>query len=104
MSKIYMIVTNDEFEIPVKTDVIGAKAVAEFMGIESVSYLRQMMCGRKSWGKRAYKALPMEEARLTETNSYIRRKRYDMKRDRTQYYTKRYYAKKHEIGVNENEL
>lgn len=31
--KAYMIVTNDEFELPVKMDIFGAKAAADYLGI-----------------------------------------------------------------------
>ena len=92
MSKVYMIVTNDEYEMPVKCDIIGAKAVSEYMGI-SLSYLRQMLCGAKPWVKR-YKAVVIDNANLTKKNQYMRYKRYSMKHDRTEYNRLRYKKKK----------
>lgn len=33
LKKVYMIVTNDEYEIPIYCDVVGRKAVADFIGM-----------------------------------------------------------------------
>lgn len=93
MSKLYMIVTNDEYELPVKCDVVGAKAVADYMGI-SITYLRRMMCGSAPWSKKMeYKAVPIGEARLLEKNKPFYNKRYAATHDRSKYY-KEYFRKK----------
>lgn len=85
MSKVYMIVTNDEYETVVKSDVIGAKAVAEYMGI-SESYVRKMLCGYKPFvGK--YKAVLIGDANLTEKNM-----NFYKSVDRTEYF-KEYYQR-----------
>jgi len=54
-----MIITNDKFETPVKCDVIGAQAVADYLGI-SLQYLRRMLCGAAPWSrKHKYKAVSL---------------------------------------------
>lgn len=93
MSKLYMIVTNDEYELPVKCDVVGAKAVADYMRI-SISYLRRMMCGSAPWSKKmSYKAVPTGEARLLEKNKPFYNKQYAAAHDRSEYY-REYWRKK----------
>lgn len=86
-----MIVTNDEYEIPVKTDIIGVKAVAEYLGL-SESYVRKMLCGYNPFvGK--YKAVLIGEANLTEKNANNYREV-----DRTEYF--REYYKNHKKKPN----
>lgn len=93
MSKVYMIVTNDKYETPVKSDVIGAKAVAEYMGI-SESYVRKMLCGYKPFvGK--YKAVLIGEANLTEKNM-----NFYKSVDRSEYYKEYYKKNKHKRKNN----
>lgn len=36
--KAYMIVTNDELELPVKMDIFGAKAAADYLGIPEQTF------------------------------------------------------------------
>lgn len=91
MSKIYMIVTNDDFETPVKCDVIGAQAVADYMGV-SLQYLREMLCGAKPWSKKQkYKAVCMGEAGLAQKHHNL----WAMTHDRTEYYRQYYLKRKH---------
>lgn len=52
--KLYNIVTNDEYELPIKQDLKGAKEASEYLGI-SVSVFRTKLCTDK-WGKLKYKA------------------------------------------------
>lgn len=59
--KAYMIVTNDEYEFPVAHDLFGAKAAAEYLGIE-VSTLRKFLAGRPWSKKLKYKVVIDEEA------------------------------------------
>lgn len=92
MSKVYMIVTNDEYETPVKLDVIGVKKVAEFIGV-SENKARLMLCGANKW-KTEYKAVLVDDANLTKKNQYMRYKRYSMKHDRTEYDRQRYKKRK----------
>jgi len=96
MSKVYMIVTNDEYETPVKCDIIGAKDVADYMGI-SLSYLRQMLCGAKPWAKK-YKVIVIDQAKLHEKNRMYYNKRYYMTHDRTEYYKQYYKNNKERIN------
>lgn len=94
MSKVYMIVTNDEYETPVKCDIIGAKVVADYMGI-SPTYLRRMICGSVPWSKKQkYKAIVIGEADLLKKNKPFYNKIYSMTHDRSEYYRARYKAKK----------
>lgn len=94
MSKVYMIVTNDEYETPVKCDIIGAKAVAEYMGI-SLSYLYCMVVGSKPWSiKLKYKAICIGEAKLKQKNKNMYSKKYAMEHDRTEYYRQWYLKNK----------
>ena len=43
---LYMIVTNDEYEFPLKCDIVGAKAASEYLGIK-VNYLNKCICLNK---------------------------------------------------------
>ena len=54
--KIYMIVTNDEHEYPVKLDVIGKKACCDFIGVSLKTFWKNTKSGLWS-GK--YKAIEL---------------------------------------------
>lgn len=95
MSKIYMIVTNDEYETPVKTDVVGVKAVAEYMEV-SESYVRKMLCGYKPFAGK-YKVINMGEAGLTKKNAY----KYKSV-DRSEYFKEYYQRNKEKIRKKRN--
>lgn len=98
MSKVYMIVTNDEYETPVKCDIIGAKAVSEYMGI-SLTYLRRMICGSVPWSKKQkYKAIVVGEADLLKKNKPFYKKIYSMTHDRSEYYKHYYQNNKERIN------
>lgn len=59
--KAYMIVTNDDLELPVATDIFGAKAAAAYLGIKEQS-LRSCL-HRGYWSRNhKYKALVDDEA------------------------------------------
>jgi hypothetical protein len=59
-----MIVTNDEFELPVKMDIFGAKAAADYLGIPEQT-LRTCL-HRDSWCRKThrYKAVVDEDATI----------------------------------------
>ena len=92
--KTYMIVTNDEYELPVRLDIVGAKAAAEDLGMTVQNFRRCLSSGR--WSKyRRYKAAvdeagteEMQERRKEERRKeYRRRARVQaMTVDRRQYY------------------
>lgn len=92
--KTYMIVTNDEYELPVGHDIVGAKAAAEYLGMTVQNFRRCLSSGR--WSKyRRYKAAvdeagteEMQERRKEERRKeYRRRARVQaMTVDRRQYY------------------
>ena len=56
--KRYMIVTNDEYELPVAIDVPGSKGVAEFMNLHPSS-VRRNLCTKKWDPRKPYKAIEM---------------------------------------------
>lgn len=74
-SKLYSIVTNDEYELPVATDIEGAKAVGVMLGLSENS-VRQHLC-RGQWGKRKYKAC---EIGIKHTDKKAYMKEYGKKR------------------------
>lgn len=41
--KLYNIVTNDQYEIPIKCDIIGARAVGEYLGMKE-NYVSRCIC------------------------------------------------------------
>lgn len=84
VTKIYDIVTNDEYELPVKLHVVGTQAVGEFIGTSANNIAKRM--SRGSWpGK--YKAIETGVKRpLTENQKRIRNKKK----------CKEYYYKNHE--------
>ena len=62
--KAYMIVTNDKFELPVKMDIFGAKAAADYLGIPEQTF--RTCLHRDSWCRKThrYKAVVDEDATI----------------------------------------
>ena len=83
MKKIYLIVTNDEYELPV-TELVGARAVAEWLGM-SVNAVRHRIMRNQFSG--AYRAYPIGR-------KHYDAKRYRMEHDRTEYFRQRYRMRK----------
>lgn len=48
VTNVYNIVTNDELETPLKCDLVGAKEVAEYLGMHWVSVNRCVRTGKWS--------------------------------------------------------
>lgn len=102
--KAYMIVTNDEYELPVAYDLFGAQDAAEYLGM-AVSTFRKCISECEPWSKKKkYKALIDEEAtaRLqaqhkAEMDAHWRYKRaFDPEyRARRSIYEKERWRKKH---------
>lgn len=92
--KTYIVVTNDEYELPVSGELVGAKAVAEFMclPISTVNRYISVRVPRKS----KYKPVLLQEKQNEDKQAYKRAysKRYDMTHDRSEYFRKRYQKKK----------
>ena len=91
--KTYTIVTNDKYEHPVAHDLVGAAAVADYLGL-SVNRVRKNLCTGIWNHKQKYKAVVDESATvdgLERRREYG--KRYRLKHDRTEYFRK-YYRKK----------
>lgn len=91
--KTYMIVTNDEYETPVKMDVVGAKAVAVFLGLSLVRVQHCLSSGK--WSKKAkYKAVVDDSVvvDIAERNKEYG-KRWRMTHDRSEQ-MRQYYQKK----------
>ena len=85
---VYIIVTNDKYEIPIKMDCIGVKEAASYIGI-SENYARKMMCGYNPWTTR-YKIIQFGEYKPNR-KKYM--KQFDLTHDRTEYFKK--YYKEH---------
>lgn len=79
--KIYDIVTNDLLELPVAFNLIGAKAVGEFIGISEQAVRTKLFKG--NWGKCKYKAIEAGSVVYDQKRYY---KLYSMTHDRSQYY------------------
>lgn len=45
--KVYMMVTNDKYELPVKLDIMGAQGVADYMGL-TIGHVRKCLA-RNYW-------------------------------------------------------
>lgn len=92
--KTYMVVTNDEYELPVSGELVGAKAVADFMclPISTVNKYISVKVPRKS----KYKPVLLQEKQHEDKQAYNRAysKRYDMTHDRSDYFRKQYQKKK----------
>lgn len=54
--KLYNIVTNDKYEIPLMCDLIGARAVGEYLGMQE-GYVRKCLCTGKWSHLRKKKAI-----------------------------------------------
>lgn len=90
--KLYMIVTNDKYEIPVQFDLVGAKAVAEYIGI-TVQSVRDRI-HKNNWGKKLkYKAVECGTYKF-DKQEYT--KIYGMTHDRSEYY-KEYRRRKKNV-------
>lgn len=87
---IYTIVTNDEYEFPVKCDM-RVKEVAEFLHT-TTDNVRQMV--RKPNKKAKYKVVVVGREWF---DRQLYNKRYGITHDRSEYYRERYRRLKHEI-------
>lgn len=89
-----MVVTNDEYEHIVKTDLKGAKSAGEFLGITACS-VRQHIC-RNRWGKEfKYKVIvdtSVSNNPVENRKAYA--KKYRMKHDSLEYHRQYYQRKK----------
>lgn len=100
--KVYMIVTNDILEIPVK-EVVGGIAAAEFLGMKRKTFHTYMMKGFPR--KHKYKAVVIKEMQFEDKKerNHYHGKKYRMKHDRTEYF-KEYWRKKSERIRHERDL
>lgn len=98
--KTYMIVTNVKYELPVAQDLIGAAAVAEYLGL-SVNRIRKNLCSGKWNHKQKYKAVAVGSG-ITDSVERKREysRRYQFSHDRTEYF-RQYYRRKKEGVMNE---
>lgn len=113
--KVYMIVTNDIYEEPIQCDIVGQKAVADYIGC-SVSYIWRHLKINKWDGK--YKVIDMgficEQESEFEPNKNIkplseeeRNKRVanrkkeskEKRRERRKLYDREYYQKNKEAMI-----
>lgn len=69
--KVYMIVTNDQYETPIAFDLVGAKQAAAYLGV-SVNRFRKNLCTGIWNHKQKYKAVVDEYG--TEAELERRRK------------------------------
>lgn len=98
--KTYMVVTNDEYEHIVKTDLKGAKSAGDFLGI-TANAVRQNIC-RNRWGKK-YKYKVIIDSSVVndpEENRKAYAKRYRMTHDSREYHRRYYQRKKQERENN----
>lgn len=92
MIQLYTIVTNDEYEFPIKSD-IRIKEVAEFFGT-STNSARGMVCRPRK--KLKYKII---RSRKVKYNRRAYEKRYRMTHDRAEYF-KEYRKRRMEVLQN----
>ena len=92
--KTYLIVTNDEFELPVSDEIVGSKEVAKELGMTLQRFHNCMCNGFPRKAKR--KAVVVEEKQYEDALERQRElnKRYTMTHDRTEYYRQRYLLRK----------
>lgn len=92
--KTYMIVTNDEYELPVSDEIVGAKAVAEKLGIPLTRVRHGMTRGFAKKAK--YKVVVVKERQVEDKQQYHKEycKRYGFTHDRTEYFREWYRRKK----------
>lgn len=86
---LYSIVTNDEYELPVKCDLRAGQA-AEFLGT-TPGNLRHMVC--RPLKKSRYKVIVSGKVKFSQAE-YA--KRYDMTHDRSEYF-RRHWREKRDI-------
>ena len=66
--KTYVVVTNDAYELPVSDELLGAEAVADYLGIK-VQRLRR--CLLQGFPKKAkYKAVIVKERQIEDMEQY----------------------------------
>ena len=92
-TKTYMIVTNDRYERPLQHDLVGAEAVAEYLGM-SVSGVRKCLMTGKWSHLRTKKAVAVG-VKVAE-DPYIVQKRWELEHDRSDYFRQRYRKKQNE--------
>lgn len=84
---LYTIVTNDEYEFPIKSD-IRIEESATFLGVAKSTVRNMVLKPRK---KSKYKVIVTGKDNA-DRKAY--QKRYDMTHDRTEYFKQRYLKKK----------
>lgn len=92
--KIYLIVTNDELELPVSEEITGAEEAAKRLGIKK-QRLRRCLCEGFPVAYK-YKAIIVSERTIDDEKERRRayNKKYAMTHDRTEYYRDRYLVRK----------
>ena len=94
--KTYLVVTNDEFEHPVK-EVVGSRKVAELFNIKVNTLSKYMLIGFPR--KHKYKAVVIEDMQYYDSPEKVKErkflyyKRWTMKNDRTEYWRERWRKK-----------
>lgn len=100
--KVYMIVTNDEMETPVK-EVVGGKAVSEFLNIRKELFYKYMVIGFPR--KYKYKVIVLEDMLYCQTEdsrkerSRYMQKSWRMKHDMTEINHRNYLRRKQREAV-----
>jgi hypothetical protein len=92
--KTYIVVTNDEYELPVSEEIVGASATAEFLGIKKQRLRR---CLAEGFPKKAkYKAVVVKERQVEDVEQHQKEyaKRYSLTHDRTEYFRTWHLRKK----------
>lgn len=95
--KTYMIVTNDVYELPVSGEIVGAKAVAEALGITVQSLRHRLMNGFSRKAK--YKAVVIKDRQIEDKEQYKKdyARMWRFKVDRTEYHRQWYQKKKERL-------
>ena len=89
---LYMIVTNDEYELPVKCDV-NTREAAQFLNV-TPGHVRKMVCNPPKMTK--YKVVVTGKVK---TDKVLYQKRYRMSHDRSEY-SREYHRKRREKGMH----
>ena len=96
--KVYMIVTNDSYEMPIKIGLVGAQSVADYLGL-SVNRARKNLCSGIWNHKQPYKAVVDDIGTIEEiAKRKIIQKRKNFMLDRTEYY-KKYRMEKRKSAI-----
>lgn len=109
ITKLYSIVTNDEYEFPVVCDIAGKQAAADYLGISITTFFRNIKSGKWKGNHKAIEVgqlsdlgnefqpndliKPLDKKQKEEKQKKLKQDREKLAKEKEKEYNRKYYEK-----------